>query len=69
MMKWHKRTWEEEYKQSLFFNGTEYVIKNPCWPAKVVRSVLYLDIFVDPVNPNCGLIIQMVITFLNNKRL
>lgn len=59
-MRWQKKTWEDGFKQSIFYNGTEHIVKNPCWPAKVVRSVLYVDIHVDPLNPNCGLALEMV---------
>lgn len=60
LMKWQKNSLDDTFSQSLFYNATEYKLSSPCLPAKIIRSIIYVDLFINPSNPNCGLTIEMV---------
>lgn len=60
MFKWQKHSMDDEFTQSVYYNATEYKVTNPCFPAKIVRSVLSINVILSNLNPNCGQTILMV---------
>lgn len=59
LMTWRKYHVSNNITQTIFGGENTMNIENPCWPGKMSRAALFVDILVNPYHPNCGLSLEM----------